>query len=57
VGNPGAPGYLGLSPQMDFPMDFTLSHEEVFAITKKSGFNTFALCHGPLFADDFETDF
>lgn len=54
-GDPGAPEYLGLSHVTGWVRRLLTSPGEVFSLTLETGFDTFALCQGPIFADGFET--
>jgi len=53
--NPREPAFLGLVPHTGDAKRLTFSPEEVFVVHRETGFETFALCQDPLFADDFES--
>jgi len=46
---------MGLSNEMGLVRRLPTGPGQVFAVTHETGFDIFALCRGPIFADDFET--
>ena len=55
IANPSAPAFMGLWDGAGYTWDFAFSDQHLFSSRHRSGFDTFALCHGPLFADGFES--
>ena len=53
--NPREPAFLGLVPHTGDAKRLTFSPDEVFVAHRETGFETFALCQGPLFDDGFES--
>lgn len=53
--NPLEPTFLGLMPRHGDAKRLTFSSDEIFVAHRETGFDTFALCQGPIFADGFET--
>ncbi len=53
--DPTAPEFMGLSHDTGLVRRLPTGPEEVFAVALETGFDTFALCQGPIFADGFET--
>ena len=50
-----APEFMGLSHETGLVRRLPTGPGEVFAVTLETGFDIFALCQGPLFADGFES--
>jgi hypothetical protein len=55
VGDPTSPALMGASAETFALSGFAFSRWAVHAVSEFSGFDTFAPCQGPLFADDFES--
>ena len=53
--DPLNPVLMGTHGEAGDVMDFAFSDEHVFTSRYASGFDIFALCQGPIFADGFET--
>jgi hypothetical protein len=53
--DPLAPTFLGLMPHHEDAKRLAFSPNEVFVAHRETGFDTFALCHDPVFADGFES--
>jgi hypothetical protein len=53
--DPRAPEFMGLSHETGLVRRLPTGPGEVFAVTLETGFDTFALCRGPIFADGFES--
>ena len=53
--DPGAPEFMGLSHVSGPVRRLPTGPGQVFAVTLETGFGTFTLCQGPIFADDFES--
>jgi hypothetical protein len=54
-GDPTAPEFMGVSPETRQVNRFATGPEGVIALSLETGFDAFALCQGPIFADDFES--
>jgi len=55
LADPMAPEFMGLSHETGLVRRLPTGPEDVFAVTLETGFDIFALCRGPIFADGFET--
>ncbi|MEX1309644.1 MAG: hypothetical protein AB1Z65_04430, partial [Candidatus Sulfomarinibacteraceae bacterium] len=55
IGNLQAPVLLGSAPISDRYQGIAIGQDVLFAITARTGFDTLALCHDPLFTDGFES--
>ena len=55
IGDPTNPTLMGARSDVGSVQHFAFSDEHVFPIRKTTGFDAFALCQGPLFADGFES--
>ena len=53
--DPGAPEFMGASPETRLVNRLATGPEWVVALSLESGFDTFSLCQGPIFADGFES--
>jgi hypothetical protein len=53
--DPTNPVFMGLLPRSGRVKRLAFSSQEIFVFDRQSGFDTFTLCQGPLFADSFET--
>jgi len=53
--DPLAPEFMGRSQDTGLVTRLPTGPEEVFAVTLETGFDIFALCHDPVFADGFES--
>ncbi len=54
-GNPLAPVFMNLQPRQGPVMRMASDKNAIFVFDRNSGFDTLALCQGPLFADGFES--
>jgi len=55
MGDPRSPVTLASTSQTDRGSGFAFAEDHVFAITLRTGFDVLAHCHGPIFADGFES--
>ncbi len=53
IGDLSNPTFLGARPGAGFAWSIAFGDEQVFVTSYECGFDTFALCQGPLFADGF----
>jgi hypothetical protein len=53
--DPAAPEFMGVSPETRLVNRLATGPDGVLALSLETGFDTFSLCQGPLFADGFES--